>query len=78
MPQVLVRNLEKRVVDGLKERAESNGRSLEAELRLILSEAANRPVTPGYRMEVAERVRKIFEGRHFSDSTELIRQDRDR
>jgi plasmid stability protein len=77
MAQVLIRKVEKEVVLGLKERAKANGRSLEAELRLILQEAS-KPVEPVNRMEILARVRKQFEGRRFSDSTQLIREDRDR
>ncbi len=40
MAQVLVRDLDNDVVDKLKEQAKSQGRSLEAELRRILEQAA--------------------------------------
>lgn len=40
MPQLLIRNLDAETVNNLKSRARTNGRSLEAELRLILTEAA--------------------------------------
>jgi len=40
MAQVLVRNLDKKTVDRLKARARRNGRSLEAELRVILEREA--------------------------------------
>jgi hypothetical protein len=52
MAQVLIRNLDRKTVDRLKARARRNGRSLEAELRLILereARAAGRvaePATP--------------------------------
>jgi len=76
MPQVLVRDIEPAVFDRLKERAKKNGRSFEAELRLILKDAAEErvaAVTPEL-----ERVRELFKGRTFSDSAELLRQDRER
>ena len=40
MAQVLVRDLDDSVVDKLKARAKRHGRSLEAELRLVLERAA--------------------------------------
>ena len=40
MAQILVRNLDDAVVDRLKQRAREEGRSLQAEVRTILSEAA--------------------------------------
>lgn len=50
MAQILVRNLDDAVVDRLKQRAREEGRSLQSEVRTILSEAAFVPrpkeVTP--------------------------------
>jgi plasmid stability protein len=76
MPQILVRNVEPGVVEKLKARARRNGRSLEAELRLILQEAAG--VGPVSVQDQVERLRALFAGRNFSDSTELLREDRER
>ena len=76
MSQVLVREVEPAVIEKLKARAKQNGRSLEAELRVILRQAA------GVDMEAAllelKRVQADFAGRSFSDSTELLREDRQR
>jgi antitoxin FitA len=74
MAQVLVRNLEDDTVERLRRRAESQGRSLEAELRLVLTEAASK-TTP---QEDLQRIRDLFGGRVFSDSVALTREDRDR
>jgi antitoxin FitA len=77
MAQVLVRGLDDEVVDRLKERAARNGRSLEAELRVVLIAMAERkPVADP--LAEARKIREMFAGRQFSDSTELIREDRDR
>lgn len=74
MAQVLVRDLEPEVMERLKERAKRHGRSLEAELRCILREAGQTAaVTP----DVA-RLQALFEGRTFTDSAELVREDRER
>ncbi|HZT41035.1 MAG TPA: hypothetical protein VFA07_02540 [Chthonomonadaceae bacterium] len=76
MSQVLVREVDPVVLEKLKARAMHNGRSLEAELRVILRQAA------GVDMEAAlqelKRIQADFAGRTFSDSTELLREDRQR
>ena len=76
MAQVLVRDIDDAVIDRLKVRAQHNGRSLEAELRMILQRASTER-DRDWRAEL-ERVRAMFTGRTFSDSAELIREDRDR
>jgi plasmid stability protein len=76
MAQVLVRDLESEVINRLKERAKFRGRSLEAELRQILQEAA--ADTDRERVLAVEDIQKMFSGYKFSDSTELLREDRER
>lgn len=44
MPALHVRNVSEETVARLKERAASHGRSLEAELRIVLDQAAAQPV----------------------------------
>lgn len=75
MAQVLIRNLDDTTVTMLKRRAKKHGRSLASEVRTILQEA----VTEGsdWKGQV-EQVRALFEGRAFSDSSDLVREDRDR
>jgi plasmid stability protein len=68
--------LAKPVVDRLKRRARRGGRSLEAEVRAILEEAAQ--PDPAAAWKLADRIRRGFGGRKFSDSAALIREDRDR
>jgi plasmid stability protein len=77
MGQLLVRALDDAVIERLKRRAESNHRSLEAELRDIL-EQASRQTDLSKATELADRIRTKLEGREHSDSVELIREDRDR
>src|SRR5205807_8884113 len=76
MAQVWIRDVDPAVIDKLRARAHKNGRSLEAELRLILQRAANE--SSGGGLAAVQRVRAMFEGRTFSDSAELLREDRDR
>lgn len=79
MGQVIVRNLDDRVIDALKARAARQGRSLEGELRLILERAAaERFVDIAEARARAERISRSLEGRPHSDSAALIREDRDR
>ena len=73
--QVVVRNLDPEVVAALKRRANSAGRSLERELRTILSRAA-RPNRDELVAE-ANRIRAMTPA-PLPDSTELVREDRDR
>lgn len=47
MPQLTVRNVDSGTIDRLKSRATAHGRSLEAELRDILRQAAGEPATAG-------------------------------
>lgn len=77
MAQIIVRNLDEAVVDRLKERAERNHRSLEAEVRQILEDASEQlSWDEAWARIDAFRQRMIDSGRTFSDSTDLIRDDR--
>jgi plasmid stability protein len=76
MAQVLVRDLDDMVVERLKERARLQGRSLEAELRQILQQAAaERRVSP--KVSLTE-IQALFAGRVFTDSGMLQHEDRER
>jgi plasmid stability protein len=75
MPQLLVRDVPQDVVEALKRRAAEHGRSAEAEHRAILEESL-RAGRAGF-WERAAKLRAETRGRRFSDSTDLIRQDRD-
>jgi plasmid stability protein len=78
MAQILVRRLDKTVVERQKRQAETNGRSLEAEVRRILEEAAEAPkVDWETARKMAEEFRRRFGARTFDDSTEIIRAFRD-
>lgn len=77
MAKVLVRDLDPAVVERLKARAREHDRSLQKELKAILEEAAAKPSWAEARAD-AERVRQMLAGRRFSDSTELVREDRER
>lgn len=76
MAQVLVRNLDPETVERLKARAKRHNRSLQAELREILARAASESAVP--LEERFRRLDELFAGHSFSDSTEIIREERDR
>lgn len=75
MAQLLVRDVSPAVVDALKRRAAAHGRSAEAEHRAILEEALQAERS-AFRQQ-ARRLREETAGRMISDSTDLIREDRD-
>jgi antitoxin FitA len=79
MAQILVRGLDDDVVELLKDMARSNNRSLQGEAKTILEQAVDlerrRRDFLVRTAELRERWRR--EGRVFSDSAELIREDRD-
>lgn len=75
MPQLLVRDVPLDVAEALKRRAAEHGRSAEAEHRAILEEALC-PGRAGF-WERAAKLREQSRGRKWTNSTDLIRQDRD-
>lgn len=77
MAQLLVRDIDSETIERLKQRAKRHHRSLQGEAKVILEDAAQK-MTMEEARAMAERIRKSFKGRTFSDSAELIREDRDR
>lgn len=79
MPNVLVRDVPTATLAALKRRARQHGRSLQHELALVLDRAA-REVDQASAEEIAAaiRARLAQPGRVFTDSTGLIRADRER
>ena len=76
MGQVIVRNLDDETIGALKSRAVMHGNSLEQELRGILAQAA-RP-GPEERLALADAIRTMTPKKRQSNSTALIREDRER
>jgi plasmid stability protein len=76
MPDVLVRGIDDDVLEALKERARTNGRSLQVELRTILEQAARTRMIDS-RALAAKIRRSLKSGRH-SDSAALLAEDRRR
>jgi plasmid stability protein len=73
MAQILVRGLQDDVVGRLKDRAASDGRSLESEARMILESAI------GFTVDEARRVVKEWQvrlaGRRLDDSRAPLNED---
>lgn len=81
MAVITVRRLDDFVVQGLKARAEINGRSLEGEVRQILSAAVENDMDAKkrvFRARVEQLQREITLNSPHTASEVLIREDRDR
>ena len=76
MPNVLVRDVDEKVLEKLKNKAARNGRSLQREVQIILNDAIN--FEPLSDAEVARKIKNSLRGRQHSDSAELLREDRNR
>lgn len=77
MPNVLIRNIDKETLEKLKERAKSNKRSLQEELKELLEIHSGKQSQKAIEMvrEIQEEYKKS--GTIFPDSTDEIRKDRD-
>ena len=78
MANVTIRNLDDEVVEELKRQAKAHRRSLEAELREILSNETLRRKRRRAFLAKAERIAAMTPNVPQTDSTFLIREDRDR
>lgn len=79
MAQILVRDLDKDVVERLKKRAKKDGRSMQSELKRIIEQASNAPkLDAEAARKTSERFLRRFRGRKFPSTTDLIREDRRR
>lgn len=78
MGSVTIRNLDDQVIDALKAQAKANQRSMEAELRYVLTqEVNNRLFLASFRQRTAQIARTTADVPQ-TDSADLLRQDRDR
>ena len=78
MGNLTIRNLDDRVIERLKAQAKANQRSLEGEIRHVLTRQVD---SAGRVADFRERTRKLVSltaGTHQSDSVELLREDRAR
>ncbi len=76
MAQVLIRDLDDDIVERLKIKAKSHHRSLQSELKIILSDAALSSISNTSKL--AAKIRKKLSGRLHSDSAVSVSEDRQR
>ena len=76
MPNILIRDVPAKTVEHLKARAKRHNRSLQGEVKQLIEESVI-PVTSAA-LSRAMKIRASFGKKIFSDSVELIREDRDR
>lgn len=77
MGTLTIRNLDNNVIETLKAQAKTNQRSLEAEVRYLLTQQADHRVRIADFRERTQRISGMTD-RLQTDSTELLREDRDR
>jgi plasmid stability protein len=78
MATVTIRDLDEKVVAKLKARAKSNNRSLEAELRELLSGVVREEERRQRFLTKADRIAAMTPKARQTDSTAMLRQDRRR
>ncbi len=80
MGDLKIRNIDAKLLEALKKRAKRHNRSLEAEVRQILS-AAVPPTPPAPRVDLlalADQIAAMTPDVPQTDSADLLREDRDR
>ncbi len=76
MADILIRGVDAKVVERLKKQAKANGRSLQAEAKRLLEEGAKMDMQSARKLVL--KIRRSLAGRKFTDSTQLLREDRER
>ncbi len=76
MAQLLIRDIDPMIIKRLKQSAKLHKRSLQGELKSIVEGAAKMTMTEAY--AVSKAWHKQLSGRTFTDSTALLREDRNR
>jgi plasmid stability protein len=78
MPDLIVPDVDESTYQRLQERAAARGHSPQAEARLILAEAVQTPLPGAWGPVRAIHDRLAASGRQFTDSVDLVREDRER
>ena len=76
MKSISIRNVPENVYTALQEMARANHRSLQEQIKCILEQEVS--LVKGSPLAAAANWRKQFKGRKFTDTVEMIRQDRKR
>jgi plasmid stability protein len=77
MANIHVRDIDDHALDVLRHQAEACGRSLNAELKRVIEQAARAADADAAR-ELADRISARLSGRPHPDSAVLVREERDR
>lgn len=78
MSDILIRDLDEQALLRLKAKAKRNGRSLQAQAKLILETAAGYSLSEALASAKQWRKKLARPGQRFTDSAALIREDRGR
>ena len=78
MGNLTIRNLDDRVIDALKAQARTNQRSLEAEVRYLLTQKVDRRARMAEFRERSAQIARMSADTPQTDSVELLREDRER
>lgn len=76
MPNILIRDVSQKTVDQLKARARQHSRSLQGEVKHLVEETVK--TTGDAALLRARKIRASFGRKTFSNSAELLREDRNR
>jgi plasmid stability protein len=78
LAELLIPNMAESLLERLQKRAEARGSTAEAEAKRILTQALDPTMADPWAVVDAIRERLASSGRTFTDSTELLREDRER
>ncbi len=78
MPELVIPDVGEMVLQRLQQRASAHGRTPEAEAKVILQEVLEPKKPDAWAPVNALRERLALSGRSFSDSADLLREDRER
>ena len=78
MGNLTIRNLDDRVIEHLKAQAKANQRSLEGEVRYVLTQQVDRRARIADCRERTREISRTTNGTPQTDSVTLLREDRDR
>ncbi len=78
MGSLTIRNLDDRVIEHLKAQAKANRRSLEGEVRYVLTQQVDRRARIADFRERTREIARLTAGTPQTNSVTLLREDRDR
>lgn len=76
MPNILIRDVSQKTIDRLKAQAKQHNRSLQGEVKHLVEETVK--ATGEAALLRTRKIRASFGNRTFSDSADLLREDRNR